>query len=194
MRITYYDLDELFARGFVAHFAAYYFSANVITWITLVLAVLGCFLILVDQTALGVFLYVLARFLDHVDGEVARIHNTASPFGQLFDLTVGAISVGLLYWVIGFTYELPLSFVVTAITIAVMVRYMEFASPDPLKPTYESNIIHHMGCHESGGLYYYLLPFFAVFGVMDWYVIISFTGHVIWTGYVVKISYDRLVE
>ncbi|MGY8999433.1 MAG: CDP-alcohol phosphatidyltransferase family protein [Rhodospirillales bacterium] len=42
-------------------------------------------------------LFVLARFLDHFDGELARLQSTSSSFGYYFDYVVGGIGYAALF-------------------------------------------------------------------------------------------------
>ncbi len=42
-------------------------------------------------------LFVLARFLDHFDGELARLQGTSSRFGYYFDYAVGGLSYAALF-------------------------------------------------------------------------------------------------
>jgi len=48
-----------------------------------------------ENWAAGVF--VLARFLDHFDGELARLQGTSSSFGYYFDYVVGGIGYAALF-------------------------------------------------------------------------------------------------
>lgn len=47
-------------------------------------------------------LFVLARFLDHADGELARLTGRTSRFGYYYDFAVGALSSAALFIGIGF--------------------------------------------------------------------------------------------
>lgn len=47
-------------------------------------------------------LFVLARFLDHADGELARLTGRTSRFGHYYDFAVGALSSAALFIGIGF--------------------------------------------------------------------------------------------
>jgi phosphatidylglycerophosphate synthase len=49
----------------------------------------------------GVGLFILARFLDHFDGELARQKGTTSKLGYYLDYIVGALSYGALFACLG---------------------------------------------------------------------------------------------
>ena len=43
------------------------------------------------------FLFMLARFIDHADGELARLTGRSSRFGYYYDTAVGSVSYGALF-------------------------------------------------------------------------------------------------
>lgn len=53
----------------------------------------------------GAGLFVLGRFLDHLDGEIARRKNLCSRFGYYFDYCVGAASYGALFICLGIGFS-----------------------------------------------------------------------------------------
>jgi len=56
---------------------------------------------------LGAFLLVLSNFLDHADGELARISGKSSPTGHLYDLASDAVVTILLFVSIGIGVGAP---------------------------------------------------------------------------------------
>ena len=79
-------------------------TPNQVTLFTLILALIGAGLIATgENTSInwGVGLFVLARFLDHIDGELARQKGALSKFGYYLDYTTGALSYGALFLCIG---------------------------------------------------------------------------------------------
>ena len=92
--------DQRAARILVRPLANSPIRPNHITALTLVMVVVAGVLfangnsVLVNWAA-GVF--VLARFLDHFDGELARLQGTGSTFGYYFDYFVGGIGYAALF-------------------------------------------------------------------------------------------------
>jgi len=79
-------------------------TPNQVTAFTLVLALAAAWLFAVGDTAQANWaagLFVLARFLDHFDGELARLTDKTSRFGYYFDYVTGGISYAALFFGIG---------------------------------------------------------------------------------------------
>jgi phosphatidylglycerophosphate synthase len=71
-----------------------------VTSLTLALALAGAVLIATGVPAAvdwGVGIFVLARFLDHFDGELARIQGTSSRFGYYYDYFAGGVAYAALF-------------------------------------------------------------------------------------------------
>ena len=70
---------------------------NVLTTIRLIVGVVGALLLASGSSLnLGAFFIVLSNFLDHTDGELARMSGKTSQFGHRYDLASDAIvTVGL---------------------------------------------------------------------------------------------------
>jgi phosphatidylglycerophosphate synthase len=73
---------------------------NHITSITLIMT-LGAGILFAQGSSIsenwGAGIFVLARFLDHFDGELARLQGTSSSFGYYFDYVVGGIGYAALF-------------------------------------------------------------------------------------------------
>jgi archaetidylinositol phosphate synthase len=96
--------DQQVARRAVKPLAGTAVRPNHITTLTLFLAVGGAVLLaLGDVTAMnwGAGLFVLARFLDHFDGELARAQGTGSTFGYYYDYVSGSLAYIALFVGIG---------------------------------------------------------------------------------------------
>ncbi len=96
--------DQRLARILVAPLARTPVTPNQITAFTLVLALVGAALIARGGEASvnwGAGLFVLARFLDHFDGELARLTGKTSRFGYYFDYAVGGIGYAALFGAMG---------------------------------------------------------------------------------------------
>lgn len=96
--------DQRIARVLVRPLARTPVTPNHVTTVTLILALAGAALFaLGDPTAgyWGAGLFVLARFLDHFDGELARLKGTSSRFGYYYDYVTGAVSYAALFMGLG---------------------------------------------------------------------------------------------
>ena len=79
-------------------------TPNQITLLTLIVALVGCGLLAAGgpaYAAWGAGLFVLARFMDHLDGELARQSGKTSTTGYYLDYAAGGISYGALFICIG---------------------------------------------------------------------------------------------
>ena len=96
--------DQRLARLMVRPLAQTPITPNQITALTLLLAVGGAFLFAQgDGRAAnwGAGLFVVARFLDHFDGELTRLKDAKSRLGYYFDYIAGALSYIALFAGIG---------------------------------------------------------------------------------------------
>lgn len=96
--------DQRIARVLVRPLARTPVTANHVTSFTLAVALSGAFLLGAgdaDAADWGAGLFILARFLDHFDGELARLKGSASRFGYYFDYAAGGISYAALFGAIG---------------------------------------------------------------------------------------------
>jgi phosphatidylglycerophosphate synthase len=96
--------DQRAARAMVKPLARLGVSPNHVTALTLLLAVAGAALFVTGEAIdayWGAFIFVVARFLDHFDGELARLTGKTSRFGYYFDYAVGGLSYGALFASLG---------------------------------------------------------------------------------------------
>ncbi len=96
--------DQRVARVVVRPLVRTSVTPNQVTLVTLLLAVAGAALFAVGEPHAanwGAGAFVLARFLDHFDGELARQKGMSSRFGYYFDYATGALSYGALFLCIG---------------------------------------------------------------------------------------------
>ena len=186
-----YRWDEFIAERWVAPLLANYMSANWLALGTLILAFAGAFLLSMEMLWAGVFLYCAGRFLDHADGRIATIKASEGPFGQWWDLMVDALSPLALYVAIGILHGLDPVVICACAVITFMVRCQEFSYiyPDSLRECAESNVLGHMAYGESGGLYYWLIPLFALLGSLDYFMYLSSAGHIFWIAFVIYKTY-----
>ncbi len=98
--MTQMPWDQRAARILVRPLARTPVTPNQITVFTLLLALAGSALIATgraDLIDLGAGLFVLGRFLDHFDGELARLTGKTSRLGYWLDYIAGAISYAAFY-------------------------------------------------------------------------------------------------
>lgn len=96
--------DQRIARIMVRPLAGTPIRPNHVTSLTLALAVAGAILIATGERAAfnwGAGIFVLARFLDHFDGELARLQGTSSSFGYYYDYVAGGIGYAALFTGLG---------------------------------------------------------------------------------------------
>lgn len=96
--------DKQIARALVKALVKTPITANQITFLTLLLALWGAYLIASGDLASmnwGVGIFVLARFLDHCDGELARQKKSSSKLGYYLDYVSGTLSYGALFLSLG---------------------------------------------------------------------------------------------
>ena len=92
--------DQQLARRLVKLLSRSKVSPNQITALTLFMALGSSFLFaqgdpVSDNWGAGIF--ILARFFDHFDGELARLQGKSSKFGYYFDYMAGCISYAVLF-------------------------------------------------------------------------------------------------
>lgn len=112
----------------LSFYAAWFFiklgvSANVVSVLTLIAAIIGCALIATGDywmILIGVIILNIGHVLDYTDGDIARATNTSSKFGQWLDRTIDEIVVAIIpisigvaciritWWflIIGFVYAI----------------------------------------------------------------------------------------
>ena len=189
-----YRFDEFVAEDYVAPFLAKYMSANWLTFYTLVLTISGAFLGSIGLWGMGVALFCIGRFLDHADGQIARLKKTAGPLGHLWDLVAGALSFLALYIAIGISQGIEPTIVTVCALMVFLARWQEYAFPGSLHDLEESGVVNHMAYCEDGGLYYWLIPLFAMSGSLDYFMYLSTAGHVLWIAYIMWQSYRYRCE
>lgn len=92
--------DQRTARFLVRPLASSWVRPNHVTAVTLVMVLTSGVLFGTGDGALmhwAAGLFVLARYLDHFDGELARLQGTGSTLGYYFDYLVGGIGYAALF-------------------------------------------------------------------------------------------------
>jgi len=96
--------DQRIARRLVRPLVATPVTPNHVTALSLILALTGAGLFAAGGAEYwnwGAGLFVIGRFLDHFDGELARLSGCSSRFGYYFDYVAGALSYAALFIGIG---------------------------------------------------------------------------------------------
>jgi len=96
--------DQRFARYLVRPLAKTPITPNQLTLITVLVAFSGAGFLATgdrDYADIGAGLFVFARFLDHFDGELARLKMMTSKFGYYLDYAAGASSYAALFFGLG---------------------------------------------------------------------------------------------
>lgn len=116
--------DEKIARKFAASLSRYPISPNQVTFLSFILTLLSGVLFATGiawEANIAALLYMIVRFLDHLDGELARIKKCESRFGHYFDWFVDTFSYAYLFiaLAIGFRNEMNSTLLITIVSFAV---------------------------------------------------------------------------
>jgi phosphatidylglycerophosphate synthase len=79
-------------------------TPNHVTTLSLAVGLVGAGLLAAGESSLanwGAGLFMVARFLDHFDGELARQSGKTSRFGYLYDYVAGCLSYSALFLALG---------------------------------------------------------------------------------------------
>lgn len=99
--------DQRIARVLVRPLVSTPIRPNHVTFLTLLLALAGAVLIASgpNYAGWGATVFVLARFFDHFDGELARLQGTSSKLGYYLDYAVGGIGYAALFIGLGVCFR-----------------------------------------------------------------------------------------
>jgi phosphatidylglycerophosphate synthase len=93
--------DQRIARVLVRPLVQTPIRPNHVTAATAIIALAGAVLIALRAYDWGAGLFVLSRFLDHFDGELARLQHTTSKLGYYLDYASGGFSYSALFLGLG---------------------------------------------------------------------------------------------
>ena len=100
--------DQKIARYCVKYLLKTNITPNQLTSLSLILALLGSAFLTSDSHVIlniGAGIFVLARFLDHFDGELARQKKISSALGYYLDYFAGGISYAALFTSLGIQFK-----------------------------------------------------------------------------------------
>jgi CDP-diacylglycerol--glycerol-3-phosphate 3-phosphatidyltransferase len=89
-------------RAIIATCVALRIHPNVLTFVGVLINVAAAWALAVDRFVLAGFIMIVANIFDFIDGKVAHLTNTSSPFGAFWDSTLDRLSdlalfLGLIY-------------------------------------------------------------------------------------------------
>ena len=120
----YFEFDERLALKTIPTLSKInWITPNLVTFISLVFPLLGAFLVWQGYSVLGIASFCFGRWLDHVDGALARATDNCTKFGAMFDLVVGFLSFASLFWAIAEVYDLYTLFFIH-LTLSATVRFL----------------------------------------------------------------------
>ncbi|MEE2698126.1 MAG: CDP-alcohol phosphatidyltransferase family protein [Pseudomonadota bacterium] len=183
MKIT--PWDQQIARKLVVHIAQTPITPNQLTLLSLFLAIIGGAMLTLGNmvcTNWGVGLFVLARFLDHFDGELARQKGMTSRFGYYLDYIAGGLSYSFLFICLGIGFyktELgnwSIALAATGAFSAIISMFTNLGLDKHLNPENDQDAVGYpgfAGFELEDGIYLiapitwagYLLPFFIAAGI-----------------------------
>ncbi len=176
--------DQRFASVLVKPLAGTPVSPNQLTLVTLLLALAGAGLFIPGDPALadwGAGIFILARFFDHCDGELARQTGRTSKLGYYLDYVSGALSYAALFICLGIGLRDSLlgewAMVLGAAgAVSALTSLFVNLGIDKLKKLADGNVVGYpsfAGFELEDGVYLlapivwagFSLPFFALAGV-----------------------------
>jgi len=186
------NLDRKFALLFVPMLLRTRITANQITAATIFLGLAGAILFAFGWPLSGIFLFILSRWMDHWDGEVARRTGTASFFGMCFDNAASAIIYSAMFVAVGLSAG-EMAWTAAAVAGTILMRPVYFTTADdsqikkaawtrfgPITPVF---------LDEGGPPPYYLVAVFFVFDSMPEWVMICAIGYAAFTAWLVLEKY-----
>lgn len=176
--------DQRIARVLVRPLVRSPVTPNQLTVVNLIVALVGAGLLATGDVALinwGVGLFVLARFLDHFDGELARQKNMKSRLGYYLDYISGGVSYAALFFAIGWglrggalgSWALALGSIGATVAIASMFLNLGIDKASKLEDGAATGYPGFAGFELEDGIYLlapitwlgWIEPFFVLCGV-----------------------------
>jgi len=167
--------DGRAARWLVTPLAHTRVAPNHLTTLRLALGLMGALCLArggYAQANLGAWLIVLSNFVDHTDGELARISGKTSRFGHFYDLAVDALVTVLLFlgmgWGVGAPWLGGIAGLAVALIFFLRMRIEEVEGKAGTKQAFA------LGFETEDVLY--LLPLVTLTGVTGHFVLVASIG------------------
>lgn len=188
--MTWLLLDERLARGMVPTLARWRVLPNAVTAVSLALGLAAVALAAAGALWLSALAFCSARFLDHVDGALARATGRTTTFGGYFDNLTGTITVGGLFWALSLEPALTTP-ALTALAAAILSRVLEIALSFGrhwmlyTTAAEEGGVLVNIAVDEAGWMPYWTFPLALAFGQVGlglWLVggVATTTMYVVW--------------
>lgn len=157
-------------------------SANKVTILAVIVGILAGVLTYFQMTILAVATLWFSGYLDAVDGTIARITKSSSPFGTVMDITFDRVVEGAV--IIGIAYKYPeYSLQLLILTISILISMTIFLTTGPLAENKgEKSFYYQAGLAErTEG--FIMLTLMIIFGKNSGIVINIFTIIVLFTAF-----------
>lgn len=180
--------NPIFAKS-AEFFIEHKVSANQITFIALGIGLLAGLVLYLGIGWLSILLLWLSGYLDAVDGEVARMQNTANPFGAQLDIVFDRIVELSIVWALAFRFpEARLALVILCSAILISMTIF-LTSGQVLKKPGKKSFYYQAGLMERtegfiAFTFMILLPAHLTTLTLIYALLIFFTaGQRIWEAY-----------
>lgn len=185
-------LDARLARALVRPLEGTAATPNHLTTIRLILGIASALCLAQGTLAManvGAFIFAFSNFVDHTDGELARLSNASSRFGHIYDLGCDALIHTLLFATLGYGLHggalgdwAPIMGLIAGACVAFifwlhMVMETELGKAGAKLPS--------AGWFEIEDILY-LFPLVTLFDVREGFLVLSFIGapaFALWLGW-----------
>ncbi|MGB7756294.1 MAG: CDP-alcohol phosphatidyltransferase family protein [Salinisphaera sp.] len=196
-------LDARLARRLVRPLEDTPARPNHLTTVRLVLGLVSAWCLAHESLVLaniGAFVFALSNFVDHTDGELARMSGASSRFGHLYDLVCDALIHTLLFAALGYGLihgplgaRAPVMGAVAGVSVA-LIFWLHMAMEDKLGKTGAK--LPSAGLFEIEDVLY-LFPLVTIFNVREVFLVLAFVGapaFAIWLGWYFRVLSARSSE
>ncbi|MES1937641.1 CDP-alcohol phosphatidyltransferase family protein [Salinisphaera hydrothermalis] len=193
-------LDARLARRLVRPLDGTAARPNHLTTVRLVLGLVSAWCLAhgsLVEANIGAFVFALSNFVDHTDGELARMSGASSRFGHLYDLACDAIIHTLLFAALGYGLIhgplgawAPLMGLVAGASVA-FIFWLHMVMEDELGKAGAK--LPSAGLFEIEDVLY-LFPLVTIFDIREAFLVLSFIGapaFAIWLGWYFRVLRTR---
>lgn len=196
-------LDARVARRLVGPLKGTPVRPNYLTTVRLVLGLVSAWCLAHQSLVLaniGAFVFALSNFVDHTDGELARISGASSRFGHVYDLACDAIIHTLLFIALGYGLVYgplgvwaPLMGAAAGVSVA-FIFWLHMVMEDELGKA--GARLPAAGLFEIEDMLY-LFPLVTIFDVRQAFLVLAFIGapvFAVWLGWYFRVLRARAKE